>query len=282
MADENKGSGPPPVPPKQSSGSQPEQQSDLGKAAKDFWAAAKAKAQDLGGKAKQAATDYQAQAKERAEASRARLAGATLNDSVAEPLKDGTEPNATPETSDKPVPKKATWLAGGGCLALVSMCLICGVCGGIGQFFWGPIGTKGLSVDGSDGSLQVEVSTFGGMSLASHTVAESVYWAAKKHPEMDRLRVTVELTTPGGWQDKYGEDRGRTIEMGSFTVTDLDEVRRYKDGSNYGFSNEAKYVHELRRLRNSHHLSILHRFCGGGQEEQEATAATGSEANQTC
>ncbi len=94
----------------------------------ELFAAVTTKSKELAEKAIDAANHYQAKRQEQASATTPEP-----NDrSVEEPLPTATNRDTeTTLTGQKPIPKWAKWTATGGCVALVSMCLFCGLIGAL-------------------------------------------------------------------------------------------------------------------------------------------------------
>ncbi len=86
-----------------------------------------------------------------------------------------------------------------------------------------------------DGVATFEKSFVSGQSLngAGVLVASDIYNLAKKHSKIKKIVVSVTLN-PIGLTDKYGKKPDHFLPMGSITVEDIDEVRRY--------DNEGAYV----------------------------------------
>jgi len=133
---------PSPLPPTDNSGSGPEEQSDLGKAAKDFWIAARAKGKEVGGQLLEATKDLGGQAAEVARGRGTQSDGKAGDNSVT-----ATRP---------PISKRTLLTVGGGLLAFALMCGVCGMCGGIVNLISGDAGSGGRSPVSSKGNRATE------------------------------------------------------------------------------------------------------------------------------
>jgi hypothetical protein len=225
----------------------PDKTPDLAAAAKQLWFAAKAKAKEVGQKATEAAKDLQAKAQQSQSVT-------SQSGSASSTTSPAGEANPTAPASAGQSAPKLTKQQKRGCLGCLGVLVVLAICGGLGQFFFGPTGLRDIQVNGSEGTLTVEVATITGKEAAARRICEAIYWAAKKYPKLERIAVTVMIRGTGGWEDKYGKNLGDTLEMGAFEVTDLDEVRKYRDAETYGYSNEAAYVYKIQRLRHAEHL----------------------------
>jgi len=245
MTNEQQDSTPPPLPPKRNGSNEPDQQPDLGKAARDLWAAVKVKTTKLGGKATVAAKNWQTKLQEGSNAAGPQSVEST-SDSPAEALDDDT----TSSVSDgKPAPKWAKWVAGG-CLLPFLLCCVCALPIGMIRSCMGP------SVEVANGSGSMDIKVFGSKDVAAWSIAEAVYKAAVRHKELESLVVNVKLTGSTGFTDEYGNYAGHEVEMGQINVSggQLQEIRKYRDAHAYAYRTEAFYLTELRRLRYSHLL----------------------------
>jgi hypothetical protein len=75
------------------------------------------------------------------------------------------------------------------------------------------------------------------LGIAAFNVAQKVYDAAKANPSAKKAEVKLTMSKQG-LQDKYGNEWTEDREMGTITIADLDEVRKYTNGGRYA-SNEA-------------------------------------------
>ena len=91
--------------------------------------------------------------------------------------------------------------------------------------------------------------------LAGFEIAKEVYGAATKHRGLTQIVVTCSMTVPGGFVDKYGKTVDGPLMMGSITVSNLDEVRRYEDEGAYALDTEMFYATEITGMNYSYLLS---------------------------
>ncbi len=251
----------------------PPNQPDLGKAAKDLWTAAKTKAKELGGKAAETAKDVGAKAATAAKDVGAKAAQQAKDlQATSQPSKDPTSPASSIKDKALDVWRRAPTLVVVCGLGLL-LCSSCCVCTGLFSLLSGSRGTpmanshetpSKAGTSGKDpkrnarsdkGELTVEINkNFQTMELAAWKIAEEVYRAATKRPELTTLKVKVVLSAFGGFKDRYGNPIGATLEMGSFDVSDLDDVRKFRNADTYRYDeyNVARYTTELERLEYSH------------------------------
>lgn len=95
-----------------------------------------------------------------------------------------------------------------------------------------------VSVSGDTGTIGHNIISTYTAKDAAYPLAADVYSAATEHPDLRQIVVNCRLVVPGGVSDKYGKSINGPLIMGSITVSDLDEVRRYKDELAY----ERQYV----------------------------------------
>lgn len=256
---------------------------DLGKAAKDFWAAMTAKARDLGdaamdlgGKAAEAAKDLETKASDKAKAPR------TATQQLQKTARVNADLLNVIKVKAVDIWRRAPTVVVVSGISLVVLCSFCFICTALLSSIVGnshhvteesgrrsseAAGKKKPQVEGSERratvevqSITVEVKTVNSIETAAHKASEAVYRTAKKHPESKKIVVTMKVFAPGGFFDKYGNRAGESrwggsaLEMGSFTVTDADEVRKYKDEIAYSITNEAWYLIQIKSLENTEHL----------------------------
>ena len=105
-----------------------------------------------------------------------------------------------------------------------------------------------VAVDGVAGAIAHKTLS----TLSPHTtgwnVAERVYGIAKEYTQLKSVTVKLFLVVPGGLVDKYGKNVGSEVEMGTVTVSDLDEVRRYVDDNSYAYRNADWYAARITAL----------------------------------
>lgn len=113
-----------------------------------------------------------------------------------------------------------------------------------------------VSLSGDTGWLRLTVSTDDTLLSAGDALAHKVYEAATKYKQLKTLRVEVELKASGGLVDNYGHPIPGPYIMGTITVNDLDEVRRYATAQAYTeYGGPAHAVVNIRPLKYSHLLS---------------------------
>jgi hypothetical protein len=105
-----------------------------------------------------------------------------------------------------------------------------------------------VTVTGDSGHMHHRVSSNFGARLAGSSLAEQVYLAATKHPEIKSLTVELELGVAGGVVDRYGKTVDGPLIMGTITVDDLNEVRRYNDVGAYARAAQDVYGVQLKGL----------------------------------
>jgi hypothetical protein len=87
------------------------------------------------------------------------------------------------------------------------------------------------------------------LNTTAFNVAKEVYAAAKANPTAKQVEVKLTMSKHG-LQDKYGNEWKEDREMGTITIADLDEVRRFKDDGLYASNETVKsiYMGKIRRL----------------------------------
>ena len=86
-------------------------------------------------------------------------------------------------------------------------------------------------------------------------IAQEVYGAATKHSELTQIVVNCEMSVAGGAVNKYGKTVEGPLKMGSITIDDLAEVRRYKDEDAYASQNQDWYAAQLVNMDYAYFLS---------------------------
>jgi len=87
------------------------------------------------------------------------------------------------------------------------------------------------------------------LSNTAFNVAKEVYAATKANPTAKKVEVKLKMSKQG-LQDKYGNEWKEDREMGTITISDLDEVRKFKDDGLYASNETVKgiYMGKIRRL----------------------------------
>ena len=69
---------------------------------------------------------------------------------------------------------------------------------------------------------------------------------AKANPKIKTIEVKVKLNkdSGGGLSDKYGHPLTEDIPMGTITLDDLDEVRKYVDSGSYAVDHSVQASYE--------------------------------------
>jgi hypothetical protein len=135
-----------------------------------------------------------------------------------------------------------------GCLGFLIIIGILILIGAIADYF-GP----SVSIEGSTGHIKhtLLVNT---MSTAEFDVAQVVYQAAVKHPELKQIDVDLELGALDGLVDQYGKTVPGPYTMGTITITNLDEVRKFADEFSYERQYQIDYQLQLQNLKYSEQL----------------------------
>ena len=91
--------------------------------------------------------------------------------------------------------------------------------------------------------------------LAGFQLAKEVYDAATKRRDLNQIVITCSMTVPGGFVDKYGKTVDGPLMMGSITISNLNEVRRYEDEGAYALDTEMSYAAQIMSMNYSYLLS---------------------------
>jgi len=98
-----------------------------------------------------------------------------------------------------------------------------------------------VEIDGTTAKLErkarINLADEGALRAIVHTMGSRVYEIAKKHPEVERIEISLYYVD---LEDRYGNDIPTEEALNSYFVVDeLDEIRRYKDGLTYAIDNEV-------------------------------------------
>ena len=111
-----------------------------------------------------------------------------------------------------------------------------------------------VTITGDSGAMHYKVNSLDTAELAGNTVAQKVYLAAKKHPELKSISLELELNVAGGAIDKYGNTADGPFIMGTITVSDLDDVRKYADKFSYARENDRRFGYQILEMKYSNLL----------------------------
>jgi hypothetical protein len=78
-------------------------------------------------------------------------------------------------------------------------------------------------------------------------IAIDVWALARKHPEVKKIVVELFLN-PVLLTDKYGKELKEPLRMGSITIDDVDEVRRYENDGAYARSTKELFAAQVSRM----------------------------------
>ena len=116
--------------------------------------------------------------------------------------------------------------------------------------FFGP----SITINGTTGTIKHSINSESTANLAGYEIAQLVYQAATKHPELREIAIDCDLMVAGGVVDKYGKTVDGPLNMGTIRVTDLDEVRKYADQGAYALHNADDYETQIRGFQYSYLL----------------------------
>jgi len=135
-----------------------------------------------------------------------------------------------------------------GCLTVIVLLVIIGL---IMQF----VGPCGVVIDGDTAMKNITIS-YGDVEIAAWNVAETVYEIAKKYDSINKVVISLYISKGygGGLIDKYGNNITEDLHMGTITISDLGEVRKYKNIS-YKFAMEQYFKSEISRLNHAQLLN---------------------------
>lgn len=114
-------------------------------------------------------------------------------------------------------------------------------------------GGPDVLIEGDVGKIERKILSTSSLKIAGFEVAGDVYAAAKEHPELKKIVVSLYLV-PVALQDKYGKDVSGDQFMGEIKAEDLDEVRKYEKDSAYQVRNQDNYAKEISRLAHAYVL----------------------------
>lgn len=111
----------------------------------------------------------------------------------------------------------------------------------------GPSGPT-VRTEGEVGKMRLTILSTYSPDDAGFAIAEDIYRAAKKYPDLKLMMVELQLHVAGGVQDKYGNEVSGSLIMGVIVVDDLDEVRRYRTWDGYAVHLKKTFGKEIRQL----------------------------------
>lgn len=92
-----------------------------------------------------------------------------------------------------------------------------------------------------DWNARINLSDEGALKAIVHTIGAEVYSLAKKNKNIKEVQVSLYYVD---LEDKYGNDIPTEDALDStFTIDNLDEVRKYKDGLAYALENESSLAY---------------------------------------
>lgn len=103
-----------------------------------------------------------------------------------------------------------------------------------------------LHIEGTVGTVAMRANPNDTPKLVANLIASKVYAVATKHKDLTKIVVNLEFN-PALLVDKYGHDIKGTRHMGTITVNDLAEVRRYEISGAYMRQNEADFASQISR-----------------------------------
>ncbi len=114
-----------------------------------------------------------------------------------------------------------------------------------------------VAISGTTGTINVTLYTPQKLEYAASTVLEAVYKAATKNESLTTIIVNVEMSSMNV-TDKYGKSLDNDIKMGTITISNLDDVRKYADALAYGWNvNSVHHASVEMRLRTMEGASLL-------------------------
>jgi len=84
-------------------------------------------------------------------------------------------------------------------------------------------------------TVTIVVSSSDGLKLAAHKIGTGAYATTMKYSDAATEVVVVKMRS-FGLTDEYGYQVKGDLEMGKITVSDLAEVRKYRDENAYAYS----------------------------------------------
>ena len=150
-------------------------------------------------------------------------------------------------TTDKPAKQKAGCFKIG-CLGMVIFAVLFVVLGLIVEFI-----NPSVVIKRDTATIEFIVAGYMNVEYNSAMMAGEVYDTASKHPELKK--IVINCTLDGATRslnkefDKYGNAIATSNSMGVIEITDLDDVRKYKDHSFYASDKVDFYFLQIKNLR---------------------------------
>jgi hypothetical protein len=92
-------------------------------------------------------------------------------------------------------------------------------------------GGSNVLIDGTTASVRITANYYNSKAIGTN-IAETFWKTAQKYPEVQYIKVTVELTG-ARFKDSYGNALEGPYEIGPFDDNKMDELRRYASASAY-------------------------------------------------
>lgn len=110
-----------------------------------------------------------------------------------------------------------------------------------------------LSIQGTTGTITMSAPSTYTAKLIGKEIAKRVYDVATKHAELTVIVVKLDFN-PALLVDRYGHNVKGPLHMGSVTVNDLAEVRRYEFDGAYMSESEYGFAEEVSRMEYAENL----------------------------
>jgi len=165
--------------------------------------------------------------------------------STPQPAPAAAPPPLQQPGQQKQVPGGAV---GKGCLGCLGVIVLLAIIGVIIDWI-GP----SITISGTSGQMKYKIVAMSA-DTAGFALAQEIYKAATKNPAIKTLSIEIELGVLGGVVDKYGKTVNGPFNMGTITVDDLGEVRRYNDALAYAVRTKEVYSLQISRLNYSNLL----------------------------
>lgn len=107
----------------------------------------------------------------------------------------------------------------------------------------------------ASGILTIKVKPVDRPGTVGNDIAQKVYDVAHDHPELHRLIINVDFY-PALMTDKYGHEAKGPLRMGTLTVNDLDEVRRYTIDGAYMGENKGAFAEQVSHMEYAEYLTM--------------------------
>lgn len=109
------------------------------------------------------------------------------------------------------------------------------------------------TIEGRTAHIRIVANEFWSVPMAASSAATAVWRTTTEHREITAAYVSVEVDGRG-ITDKYGNPVTGNVALGQIQITDVDEVRRYRDVISYLMAEKSSYTRRIVEMPGSHLL----------------------------